>query len=43
MSIALDLPQPVPLARRHYRLRRALVEAGSVVLGVVLLIWSLPR
>jgi multiple sugar transport system permease protein len=41
MSIALDLPQPVPLARRHYRLRRALVEAGSVVLGVVLLIWSL--
>jgi multiple sugar transport system permease protein len=26
---------------RRYRLRRVLVEAGSVVLGVILLIWSL--
>jgi hypothetical protein len=26
---------------RCYRLRRVLVEAGSVVLGVILLIWSL--
>ena len=29
------------LARRGYRLRRVLTEAGSVLLGVVLLIWSL--
>jgi multiple sugar transport system permease protein len=29
------------LARRRYRLRRVLTEGGSVVLGVVLLIWSL--
>jgi multiple sugar transport system permease protein len=29
------------LARRRYRLRRVLIEAGSVVLGIVLLIWSL--
>lgn len=28
-------------ARRPYRLRRVLTEAGSVMLGVVLLIWSL--
>jgi multiple sugar transport system permease protein len=27
--------------RRRYRLRRALIEAGSVVLGIVILIWSL--
>ena len=27
--------------RRHYRLRRAFIEAGSMVLGLVLLIWSL--
>jgi len=38
VSIAPALPQP---ARRRYRLRRALTEAGSVVLGVVILIWSL--
>jgi multiple sugar transport system permease protein len=38
MSIVPAFPQP---ARRRYRLRRALTEAGSVVLGVVLLIWSL--
>ena len=29
------------LARRRYRLRRGLTEAGSVMLGVALLIWSL--
>jgi multiple sugar transport system permease protein len=29
------------LARRRYRVRRVLTEAGSVMLGVVLLIWSL--
>ena len=28
-------------ARRRYRVRRAVTEAGSVVLGVVILIWSL--
>jgi multiple sugar transport system permease protein len=38
MSVALALPQPV---QRRYRLRRVLTEAGSVVLGVVILIWSL--
>jgi multiple sugar transport system permease protein len=32
------LPQPV---RRRYRLRRVLTEAGSVLLVLVLLIWSL--
>jgi multiple sugar transport system permease protein len=29
------------LARRRYRLRRATTEAGSIVLGIALLIWSL--
>ena len=38
MSVALALPQP---ARRRYRLRRVLTEAGSVMLGIVILIWSL--
>jgi multiple sugar transport system permease protein len=38
MSVALALPQPT---RRRYRPRRVLTEAGSVVLGVVILIWSL--
>jgi multiple sugar transport system permease protein len=38
MSVALALPQPV---QRRYRLRRVLIEAGSVVLGIVILIWSL--
>ena len=38
MSVAAILPQPI---RRRYRLRRALIEAGSVVLGIVILIWSL--
>jgi multiple sugar transport system permease protein len=38
MSIALASGR---LARRRYRRRRVLTEAGSVMLGVVLLIWSL--
>ena len=38
MSIALVSGQS---ARRRYRLRRVVAEAGSVMLGVVLLIWSL--
>ena len=38
MSMALASGEP---ARRRYRLRRLLAEAGSVMLGVVLLIWSL--
>jgi multiple sugar transport system permease protein len=41
MSLALDLARPMPSLRRHNRLRRTLGEAGSVMLGVVLLIWSL--
>ena len=41
MSVALDLAQPMRLARRRDRLRRVLTEAGSVMLGGVLLIWSL--
>ena len=41
MSVAIDLSQPMRLARRRYLLRRTLTEAGSVMLGVVLLIWSL--
>ena len=39
MSIASVLEQPA--RRRSFRLRRALTEAGSVVLGVIILIWSL--
>ena len=39
MSIALAFPRPA--RRPRYRLRRVLTEAGSVLLGVVLLIWSL--
>jgi multiple sugar transport system permease protein len=38
MSIALAVPQA---ARRRRRLRRGFTEAGSVLLGIVLLIWSL--
>jgi multiple sugar transport system permease protein len=38
VSIALA---SVQLARRRYRLRRVLTESGSIMLGVVLLIWSL--
>ncbi len=41
MSLTLDLPQPMRLTRRHYRRRRVLTEIGSVILGLVLLIWSL--
>jgi multiple sugar transport system permease protein len=38
VSIAPALPQP---RRRRHRLRRVLIEAGSIVLGMVILIWSL--
>jgi multiple sugar transport system permease protein len=38
MSLALEQPM---LSRRRNRRRRTLTEAGSVMLGVVLLIWSL--
>jgi multiple sugar transport system permease protein len=38
VSIVSALPQ---IARRRYRLRRVLTEAGSVALGIVILIWSL--
>ena len=38
MSVGLILPTPV---RRRKRLRRALIEVGSVALALVLLIWSL--
>ncbi len=38
MSIALSVPHQ---ARRRYRLRRRLGDVGSVVLAIVLLIWSL--
>ena len=38
MTIAPAVGRP---ARRHYRLRPALIEAGSVMLGIALLIWSL--
>jgi multiple sugar transport system permease protein len=41
VSVALETAQPSVPARRHRRLRRALTEAGSVLLGIVLLIWSL--
>jgi multiple sugar transport system permease protein len=41
VSVALDPAQPMRLARRRSRLRRVLIEAGSVMLGVGLLIWSL--
>ena len=41
MSVALDLAQPMRPARRKFRLRRAFTEAGSVILGIALLIWSL--
>ena len=37
MSVALASPQ----GRRRHRLRRALTEVGSAVLGVIILIWSL--
>jgi hypothetical protein len=40
MSIALAVLQPAS-PRRRSRTRRVLIEAGSAILGVVLLIWSL--
>ena len=41
MSLALETTQPSVPARRHRRLQRGLTEAGSALLGIVLLIWSL--
>jgi multiple sugar transport system permease protein len=41
VSVAAGLSQPMRPARRRKRLRRSLTEAGSVMLGIVLLIWSL--
>jgi multiple sugar transport system permease protein len=41
MNLASDRLQPMPSLRRSVRRRRAFAEAGSVMLGVVLLIWSL--
>jgi multiple sugar transport system permease protein len=38
VSVALAVRQP---ARRRYRLRRGLTETGSVLLAIILLIWSL--
>ena len=38
VSVATALPQAVG---RRYRLRRVLTEAGSVMLGAAILIWSL--
>ena len=38
MSVDRVLPPP---AKRRYRLRRAFTEAGSMVLGAVILVWSL--
>ena len=39
MSVALSAA--VPASRPHYRLRRALTEAGAMTLGLALVIWSL--
>jgi multiple sugar transport system permease protein len=40
--VSLDLAFPQQAARRpRYRQRRVLIEAGSAILGVILLIWSL--
>jgi multiple sugar transport system permease protein len=41
MNLPLNRLPPMPLLRRRNRRRRTLTEAGSVMLGVVLLIWSL--
>jgi len=41
MNLARDRLPPMPTLRRRNRRRRTLTEAGSVMLGVVLLIWSL--
>ena len=40
MSVA-EASAGLALARRRHRRRRVLIEAGSVMLGIVLLIWSL--
>src|SRR5215468_12367692 len=40
MSVGLAFPQPAAQPPR-YRRRRVLTEVGSVILGVILLIWSL--
>jgi multiple sugar transport system permease protein len=41
VSIAFGFPEPNRLAHGRDRLRRAAAEAGSAMLGFVLLIWSL--
>jgi multiple sugar transport system permease protein len=41
MNLAPDCLPPVPPPHRRNRHRRALTEAGSMMLGVILLIWSL--
>ena len=41
MSVDVTLSQPVRQVGSGYRLRRTLTEAGSVTLGVLLLVWSL--
>jgi multiple sugar transport system permease protein len=41
VNLALDRLPPMPSLRRRNRRRRMLTEAGSMMLGVVLLIWSL--
>ena len=41
MNLALDRLSPMASLRRRNRRRRTLTEAGSVMLGIVLLIWSL--
>ena len=41
MNLPLNRLPPMPLLRRRNRRRRILTEVGSVMLGVVLLIWSL--
>jgi multiple sugar transport system permease protein len=41
VNLALDRLPPMPSLRRRSRRRRILTEAGSAMLGVVLLIWSL--
>jgi multiple sugar transport system permease protein len=41
VNLALHFLPPIALLRRRNRRRRILTEAGSVMLGVALLIWSL--
>jgi multiple sugar transport system permease protein len=40
MSVALGLPEPARQMRPRYRLQGLATDAGSVLLGLVLLIWS---